>query len=162
MTASGSFITNGLALSLLVVLTVYTFRPALSNEPAEWDYLWDDGGNFYQNRHLSLSWATVRWAVKDGVIHSVYEPVSLVVKVLLHSALRALGVVITAQTYRIINLIAHMLNVCLVFLVGNCLLIAANDYEFYEGRAKAIGFEHGRSAAGFWALFRRGTARRVR
>ena len=144
MTASGSFITNGLALSLLVVLTVYTFRPALSNEPAEWDYLWDDGGNFYQNRRLSLSWANVRWAVKDGVIHSVYEPVSLTVKILLHSALRALGVAITAQTYRIINLIAHVLNVCLVFLVGNCLLIAANDYEFYEGRTNAIsGGEEG-------------------
>lgn len=137
MTTGGNFITSALALSLLTVLTVYTFRPALSNEPTEWDYLWDDGGNFYQNRHLSLSWANVRWAVKDGVIHSVYEPVSLVVKMALHSALRASPVAITAQTYRVINLIAHILNVCLVFLVGNCLLVAANDYEFYEGRAKA-------------------------
>ena len=119
MITGGKITTIVVALSLLIALTIYAFRPVLSNEPTEWDYLWDDGGNFHQNRHLSLSWENVQWAVKDGIIHSVYEPVSLTIKMALHSALRTIGVAITAHTYRVINLIAHILNVCLVFLVGN-------------------------------------------
>jgi len=157
MITGGKIIIIVVALSLLIALTIYAFRPVLSNVPTEWDYLWDDGGNFYQNKHLSLSWGNIQWAVKDGIIHSVYEPVSLTIKMALHSALRTIGVAITAQTYRIINLIAHILNVCLVFLVGNSILVAVNDYEFYECRTKAMnaisGGEKGAHGATLQYLF---------
>lgn len=65
--------------SLLVLppacIALYTFRSSLEGE---WDFVYEDDFNF--NETLELSWDLLRWALGDGVILGVYEPVALLLK----------------------------------------------------------------------------------
>ena len=70
------------AIPLLVVPILLAFRPVLDSD---WAWLWDDHENFVDNARVHRM--DLAWALSDGVILDVYEPVSLLFKMLLHPLL---------------------------------------------------------------------------
>ena len=80
-------LTVGAAVAVVTVTTLVSFRDVL-RPGREW-LSYDDEHNFANNAHLrrGLRWSTARWAWTDGVILGVWEPVALVAKSALVSAL---------------------------------------------------------------------------
>ena len=164
--------------ALLVVTSLYAFRHVFlttdTYQPThgDWDYLWDDAKNFYNNAHMkrpAFTLANIRWAWSaDGQILGVWEPVSLMVKMIIHdvldfSAARVAGggggggdnedgTTITEisgpRLYRMLSACWHTFNVVLAFWVGLMFVRAVNDYDYVtqqlnqvkeEGKMKTNG-----------------------
>ena len=159
--------------ALLVVTTLIAFRHVFLatdtylSTHGDWDYLWDDAKNFYNNAHmkrLAFTLANIRWAWSaDGQILGVWEPVSLMVKMILHDVLdfsvaRVDGngddeaTMTTAisgpRLYRMLSACWHTFNVVLAFWVGLMFVRSVNDYDYIaqqlnqvreEGKMKTNG-----------------------
>ena len=144
---------------ILIVTTLYAFRHVFLTTDTylstygDWDYLWDDAKNFYNNAHMkrpAFTLANIRWAWSaDGQILGVWEPVSLMVKMFLHDVLdfsvaRVDGAVdgdgdggalmTTAisgpRLYRMLSACWHTFNVVLAFWVGLMFVRSVNDYDY--------------------------------
>ena len=83
--------------AILIVTTLLAFRHVFLatdtnlSTHGDWNFLWDDARNFYNNAHMkrpALTLANIRWAWSaNGQILGVWEPVSLMVKMILHDVL---------------------------------------------------------------------------
>lgn len=159
--------------AILIVTTLYAFRHVFLvtdtylSTHGDWDYLWDDAKNFYNNIHMkrpAFTLANIRWAwSSDGQILGVWEPVSLMVKMIIHdvldfSAARVDGgggrdgaTMTTAisgpRLYRMLSACWHTFNVVLAFWVGLLFVRSVNDYDYIaqqlhevkEGKVKTNG-----------------------
>ena len=144
--------------ALLIVTTLYAFRDVFLTTDTylptngDWDYLWDDAKNFYNNPHMkrpAFTLANIRWAWSaDGQILGVWEPVSLMVKMIIHDVLdfstarvagsgvvgdNEYGTTITEisgpRLYRMLSTCWHTFNVVLAFWVGIMFVRSVNDYD---------------------------------
>mmetsp|Transcript_43464 Transcript_43464/g.132240 ORF Transcript_43464/g.132240 Transcript_43464/m.132240 type:complete len:815 (-) Transcript_43464:747-3191(-) len=116
------------------VLTVVAFGGVFDDGEPEWEYLWDDRKNYVNNiRVHSLSLSNIYWAFTDGVVLGVYEPVSLIIKQLLHAF-----IAVDPRTYRVITLSVHAVNIFLAFHVSRRFLASVFDYEYYRQKLSAI------------------------
>ena len=161
--------------AILIVTTLYAFRHVFLvtdtylSTHGDWDYLWDDAKNFYNNAHMkrpAFTIANIRWAWSaDGQILGVWEPVSLMVKMIIHnvldfSAARVSGggagddgAIMTTATsgprlYRMLSACWHTFNVVLAFWVGLMFVRSVNHYDYIaqqlnqvkeEGKMKTNG-----------------------
>lgn len=112
----------------LWLLAALAFRGIFDHGEPEWDYLWDDRKNYVNNLRVhSLSFSNIYWAFTDGVVLGVYEPVSLIIKQVLHTFIS-----VDARTYRLITFSVHAINIYLVFHVSRSFLVSVSDYTFYH------------------------------
>jgi tetratricopeptide (TPR) repeat protein len=69
-----------LMVAAVLALPLIVNYELLANPDIPW-VSYDDGTNFETNVHVQrLNWANIGWAINDGVVLGVYEPVSLIVK----------------------------------------------------------------------------------
>jgi hypothetical protein len=106
-------LTVGAAVAVVTVTTLVSFRDVL-RPGREW-LSYDDEHNFANNAHLrrGLRWSTARWAWTDGVILGVWEPVALVAKSALVSALG-----FSPDVFALCSVALHTANVLLLLVAA--------------------------------------------
>ena len=128
---------------LLVKITLLAYRDVFYHsdthltEYGNWAYLWDDAKNFHSNPHMvrpAFTYANIRWAWYDGEILGVWEPISLMIKMMLHDVLDFTAKEAAPRLYRMLSTYWHAFNVVLAFLVGLVFIRSVNDYDYVRTR----------------------------
>eukprot|EP00562_Extubocellulus_spinifer_P006571 CAMPEP_0178523700 /NCGR_PEP_ID=MMETSP0696-20121128/29245_1 /TAXON_ID=265572 /ORGANISM="Extubocellulus spinifer, Strain CCMP396" /LENGTH=835 /DNA_ID=CAMNT_0020154977 /DNA_START=88 /DNA_END=2597 /DNA_ORIENTATION=+ len=132
------------ATCLLVKITLLAYRHVFYQD---WAYLWDDAKNFHSNPHMvrpAFTYANIRWAWYDGEILGVWEPISLMMKMMLHDALDFTTKETAPRLYRMLSTYWHAFNVVLAFFVGLVFIRSVNDYDYIRTRIEKEMGEEGK------------------